>query len=262
MRKVTSVLLILWILQFIDNGVAEVKKANSSEASGVAINLSTIDYTTMSEKLKQQALGALGKCSAQETRDDIQAKMEAWADAGRNYTGIQETQTLNPEELLKLKHQLCDANFMKVTQKSIENIASVLRKCLDKEVLPMFEKVLKFTLRSHSVLCSSSDEDISNLLKIQAKKSQVDTSCIQSLSSHFPSCITASSEIIELAETPSSWESFGMNILDGGSKECGIYDSFQNCIVKIMDPCPDKSLPNAIKFIFNFLYKSMNCGKP
>lgn len=259
MRKISSVLLILWILQFIDNGVAEDKKVNSSEATGVAINFSTIDYAAMREKLRQQTLGLLGKCSAIETRDDIQAKMEALADAGRNHTGIQETHTLNPEELLKLKNQLCDPNFMKVTQKSMENIAAVLRKCLDKDVLPMFEKVFKFTLRSHSVLCASKDEDILNLLKIQAKQSQVDTSCIQSLSSHFPSCITSSSEIIELVETPSNWESFGMNILDGGSKECGVYDTFQNCIVKIMDPCPDKSLPNAIKLIFNFLYKSMNC---
>lgn len=272
MRKVTSVLLILWILQFIDNGVAEVKKENSTGDTAIALNetssvylnnlnLSSINYAEISEQLKYQALGVLGKCSAQETRNEIQAKMNAFEIAMKNYTGMNDSipPPSRPEEFIKLQRKLCETKFVEVEIKLIEDVGAVLRKCLDKDVLPMFEKIYKFIIRAQHVFCSSKDEDILNLLKLQSNKSSVDTSCIQSLSSHFSSCVTSSNEIIELAENPSSWESFGMSIMDGGAKECGIYNTFQKCIVKIMEPCPDQSIPNAIKFLFNFLYRSMNC---
>ncbi|CAO1385267.1 unnamed protein product [Diamesa hyperborea] len=260
MRKVTSVLLILWILQFIDNGVSEVNIGNSSESTGY-LNLSSINYAEMKEQLKYQAMGLLGKCSAQETRDEIDAKMKAFEVAMKNYTGIDASTPppSNPEDMMKLIHKLCESKFMEVEIKFIEEIGGVLRNCLDKDVLPMFEKIYKLLIRSQHIFCSTKDEDILNLMKLIHNKSSVDTSCIQSLSSHFSSCITSSNEIIELAENRSSWKSFGMNIIDGGAKECGIYDKFQKCIVKIMEPCPDQLIPNAIKFLFNFLYRSMNC---
>lgn len=269
MKKVPCILLIVWILQIIGNGVADDKLRNSSEVTtGVTINetsfnylnnlnMSTINFNEIRELMSIQVSKVMCECGAQETFDDIQDIIGVFQVDANKYTGVNESLSTSPEEQLKLHHKLCEPKFVQVEIKLIDEISAVLRKCLDKNVLPMFEKIYKIFLRFESVYCQSKDEDILNLLRIN--KSPVDTTCIQSLSSHFQSCITSSNEIIELVENPSSWESFGSRFMDGGSKECGVYDTFQKCIVKIMEPCPDQSIPNAIQFLFQFIYKSMNC---
>ncbi|CAO1415816.1 unnamed protein product [Diamesa serratosioi] len=215
----------------------------------------------MAKQFKQQSVGVLGKCGDEEIRDDIQEKMDAFGQSMKSYAGINESMSLssNPVELLKIHHKLCEPKFVQIEIKFIEDIGAVLRKCLDKDFIPIFEKMYKIILRAESVFCQSKDEDILNIISIQQNKSSIDTTCIQSLSSHFQSCITSSNEIIELAENPNSWKSFGFGFMDGGSKECGVYDTLQKCIVKIMEPCPDRSTPNLIKFIFQFVYKSVDC---
>ena len=257
MNKVTSILLIGCILQFIENGGAEVNNGNTSGST----QLSSVNLSQMNDQLKNQGIGILKKCTAPEKMDEIHTKMNTFKEMIMNYTGTDESmlKPSNPEELLKLRHKLCETKFLEVEIKFIEDVTAILRKCIDKDFLPLLEKFSKFLIRSQNVFCSMKDEDILNLLKYHYNISSVDTSCLQSLSSHFTSCITSSNEIIELVEKSSSWQPFAMNIMDGGAKECGIYNSFQKCVVKIMEPCPDPTIANSMKVLFNFLYKSMNC---